>query len=232
MILTKKQIKNIIFDLDGTLIDSADDVLRILIKNINKNGGNLSLDTKIKMGPPLIDMIESVVPQMPAEIKHKIVDDFRNEYENESLDKTLPFGGAVEFLTVLKKAGFNIFVATYKPKYQSIKVLEKYFKDLYLDVVTPTEIEDFQNSKTKTDILRLIVLKWGISPDETIMVGDAKTDIICAKEIGMFTAAALWGYGENYEFVDADIKLNSITELYQDMQDLVKEKEINEEQYV
>ena len=38
MILTEKQVKNIIFDLDGTLIDSAKDVLRILINNINKNG--------------------------------------------------------------------------------------------------------------------------------------------------------------------------------------------------
>ena len=45
------KIDSIIFDLDGTLINSEKDVSRILIQMVNKNGGNLSADTKIKLGP-------------------------------------------------------------------------------------------------------------------------------------------------------------------------------------
>ena len=215
---TKIGVKNVIFDLDGTLIDSAFDVIRLLINVINQNGGELSQNTRIKIGPPLIDMIKTVAPDFSDEIIQKIMDEFRIAYEHDDLEKTVPFEGIIELLNELKSKNINVFIATYKPKHLAMSILNRHFNGLYKDIVTPSEIENFADGKTKTDILRLLMSKWEINPSEAVMVGDAKSDITCAKEAGIMTIGALFGYGDVTEFKLADERVNTT----KDLSDIIK----------
>jgi len=223
MSLTKIKLNNVIFDLDGTLVDSSFDVLRILIDSINKNGGNLCSNTKIKIGPPLIDMITSVVPEFSEEKKYKIQEDFRIAYSADDLKNTIPFDGIIELLNRLKENNIDVFIVTYKPKSLAMKILNRHFNNLYLDVLTPTEIEDFSKGKTKVDILNLLMSKWKILHEESVMVGDAQNDITCAKQLGISTIGALYGYGEVSEFEMADKKVNSVEELSKYLNNLIRE---------
>lgn len=223
MVLTQTKIKNIMFDLDGTLIDSSSDVIRILIDTINKYGANLNADTKIKIGPPLIDMIRSVVPQISDEKMSNILEDFRAAYKNDDLSKTVPFNGIIELLSDLKSNNIDVFIVTYKPKFLAMDLLNKHFTGLYKDIVTPTEVKDFASGKTKIDILNILMGKWNINPKESIMVGDAKSDIICAKAVGIKTIGAVYGYGEEDEFELADKKVFSTDELRTYINSLLKE---------
>jgi len=211
------------FDLDGTLIDSSSDVIRILINTINKHGANLSSDTKIKIGPPLIDMVRSVVPAISDETMQQILDDFRAAYKDDNLDKTLPFNNIIELLNDLKSNNIDVFIVTYKPKFLAMDLLNRHFCGLYKDIVTPTEVQDFASGKTKIDILNVLIKKWNINPKESIMVGDAKSDIVCAKAVGISTIGAAYGYGEENEFELADKKVFSTEELRLHINSLVKE---------
>lgn len=223
MVLIQTKIKNIMFDLDGTLIDSSSDVIRILIDTINKHGGNLGADTKIKIGPPLIEMVRSVVPLVSDETMQKILDDFRIAYKNDALIETVPFAEIIELLNDLKSNNIDVFIVTYKPKFLAMDVLNRHFTGLYKDIFTPTEIEDFGSGKTKIDILNLLIEKWNVKPEESVMVGDAKSDIVCAKAVKMGTIGALYGYGEENEFELADYKVFSPKELKKYINNLIKE---------
>jgi len=223
MSLTKIKLNTVMFDLDGTLIDSSLDVVRILVDSINKNGGSLAHDSKIKIGPPLIDMITSVVPEFSEEVKQQIHEDFRIAYSEDDLNSTIPYGGIVELLKSLKKYNISVFIVTYKPKNLAMKILNRHFNNLYLDVLTPSEIEDFSNGKTKVDILNLLMSKWNVMPEESIMIGDAISDITCAKEVGIATVGAAYGYGEDAEFELADKKVNSVEELSKYLNNLIRE---------
>ena len=64
--------------------------------------------------------------------------------------------------------------------------------------------------------------KWNINPEESVMVGDAKSDIVCAKAVGISTIGAAYGYGEESEFELADKKAFSTEELRTYINSLVK----------
>lgn len=222
MALTKTRLKNVIFDFDGTLIDSSRDVKRILFETVNKYGANLSSSKGIKLGPPMFQMIQSVAPQFSDEKIEKVLVDYAQAYADDPLDETIPFDGVVEMLETLKRNDIGVFIATYKPKELAVDSLNKFFKGLFIDAVTPSEIENFEQGKTKSDIINLIVKCWGISIEDSIMVGDACTDISCAKVLGMDAVGVLYGYGDSSEFDDADYVAKSVSELNRCLLGLIK----------
>jgi phosphoglycolate phosphatase len=220
---TKTKIKNFMFDFDGTLIDSSRDVSRILIEAINKFGGNLSKDTKIKLGPPLIDMISIAAPHLSEETKQKVLVEYEKIYAKDKLEETKPFNGIKELLETLNAKNIKVFIVTYKPRELAIGLLDKYFGGLYLEMFTPSDIENFFPSKTKVDLLNLLISKWQANPKESVMVGDAKSDIMCAKQVGLSTIGAAYGYGEPLEFESADKTASSVKELNEYIKTLVEE---------
>ncbi len=204
-------VKNVFFDLDGTLIESSYDIIRILTDALAKNG--LKPQNPIEIGPPLEEMVKNAIPGIEETTINKVVSDYRADYGTDLLERTVPYLGIIDLLKYLKKEGVNVFIATYKPKHMSLKVLDRHFDGLYKDIITPTEIENFEQGKTKTDIFNLLISKWGLKAGESLMIGDSRSDIDCAKETGLYTIAVLYGFGKPEEFNNADAKAATVGEL-------------------
>ena len=83
--------KYIMFDLDGTLIDSSKDVTRLLIKALCDCGYPVGEDAYIKIGPPLDKMIEATVPSVTKEDNKRIVEYFRELYKIDGTSLTAPY---------------------------------------------------------------------------------------------------------------------------------------------
>lgn len=207
-------IKNFIFDLDGTLIDSAPSIKKHLFAALRKNGFDFKEDIEIKIGPPLPLLIESIVGPIPKANVDKIMSDYRRVYSVACLSETLPYEGIIELLTNLKNQNLNAYIATFKSAISSKPIAELLFDGLYKDLMTPESIADFKNEATKADLLSALMQKHNLSAKECAMIGDAKTDIDGGNEVGMTTIACLYGYGQEGEFDAADFKVGSVSDLW------------------
>ncbi len=203
-VLKNNKISTVIFDLDGTLIDSKAGIVNGLKNAFESCGLKVPQDKNIPIGPPLRDTIINIFPNISEEMIKKITESFTNACHKFDLPVSKPFSNVVELLKTLKNMGIKTFVATYKPKIFSQKILEKYFYGLYVDIITPTElpcwISIYNNNCTKTDIVEFLIKKHSINPELCAMVGDAISDIEAAHKNGLISIAAKYGYGENLNF--------------------------------
>jgi phosphoglycolate phosphatase len=206
-------IKNFIFDLDGTLIDSAPSIKKHLFAALRENGLDFNEYAAIKIGPPLPLLIESIVGHIPKTSVDKIMSDYRRVYSIACLTDTFPYKGIPEILTHLKNKNLNSFIATFKSAISSKPISELLFDGLYKDLMTPESIENFKNEATKADLLKALMEKHKLCAKECAMIGDSKTDIDGGKEVGMTTIACLYGYGQEGEFEAADFKVGNVLEL-------------------
>jgi len=192
-------IKNYIFDLDGTLINSCNEVLECFKKAFNVTGYPLdeSRLTDNLIGPPLREIILNIAPELDDEkILNEITLNFRNIYDNDTNDSSVLYDGIFEFLTKLKESGKKVFLATLKPTKPTQRILRDFLPDIFDDVYT---IDKFQKHITKKEMILDIIKKYNLNKSETLMLGDAASDAISANEAGITSVGALWGYGDNKE---------------------------------
>ena len=206
---------NYIFDLDGTLINSSKEVL-LCFKKAFEQANYPILPSRLNsdvIGPPLRDIITIIAPELKNENTIKqIENNFRNLYDNDKNDISELYFGVPDVLLKLKEQGKRIFLATFKPKKPTQRILKQIKLDIFEDVYT---IDKFEHHITKTEMIEDIIEKYSLLRNETAMVGDAKSDMAAAKEAEVTAIGALWGYGTNKAPLreTADYCINDMEEL-------------------
>ena len=167
-------VKLVIFDLDGTLVDSDKTVIRLL----NTIREDLNLPTlKIKdisfylsLGGE--EMIKKTIAN-EIDTKHYL-EIFRQRYLDDSLDNENLFDGVIDYLNHLKSKGIQMAVFTNKPKDLTIKTLNRHqIYDFFNYIVTRDDV-DFK--KPDPDGCHKIIKMSSISPENIIMIGDSELD--------------------------------------------------------
>ena len=230
-VLSINSIESAIFDLDGTLVDSKAGIVNGLKDAFLRCGFKVPENAVIPVGPPLYDTILNVFPNIDNNSIERITETFRNTYHSFDLPLSKPFDNIVNLLKTLKEYGVKTYIATYKPKVFSSKILEKYFTGLYEDVITPTELptwtDIYKYDCTKSDIVEFLVKKHKINPSKSFVAGDSITDIEAAHKNKMISIAANYGYGDNLHF--AHYSANTPLELCEIILSLVKKEQYQQE---
>lgn len=211
----ENQFKNYIFDLDGTIVNSSDEVLQCFDKAFCQ--ANILFDksrlTHNIIGPPLKEIIKNIKPNITDEELGIVMENFRQIYDYDENDISCLYEGILEFLKMLKKENKKIFLATFKPTIPTIRILNKFgITDLFDDIYT---IDKFGKHITKEEMIKDIINKYNLHKHETLMIGDASSDVIAARTAGVTSIGALWGYGNDKTGLieNADHTINSIMEL-------------------
>ena len=208
-------MRNYIFDLDGTLVNSSEEVLLCFKKAFDKAGYKAAEDrlNSNVIGPPLKGIIELIAPELTDESTiNKIVEYFRGFYDYDEDDISFMYDGAYDLLVKLKNEGKNLFIATYKPEIPTMRIVKKFGLDMFKDIYT---IDKFGEHITKEQMINDIVERYNLEKSETVMIGDAPSDVISAKNAGVTAIGALWGYGTDKTQVvkNSDYTFSKIEEI-------------------
>jgi len=193
---------NIIWDLDGTLIDSEAEILHHLEFALHDASLNVSDQVRpIKIGPPLDVLLRESFPVevLTEEKIKKVVSGFRARYDNSGFPMTKPFDGIEEIIS--DTANFVHYVITNKPNPASQNVIEKMgWKDKVISLKALSV--HAERKKSKTELFAELIAEFGGGASSFIGIGDAKTDAIAARDNNITSVGVLWGSGTREELTD------------------------------
>lgn len=204
--------KAILFDLDGTLIDSAPDIAGALNDLLAEEGRDPYTLAEVKrmVGEGVPRLIEKAFGETGR--TQILADRFVEIYTPRSSLLTFPVDGAIEVLTALREAGVPMAVCTNKPDDATLAVLGDLGLLLYFTVV----IGGTSGLPRKPDpaILLEAARRLGVAACDCLMVGDALPDVAAARAAGIPVVVLREGYGPDAAAdLGADAILDSLTEL-------------------
>lgn len=184
----------VLFDFDGTVFDSAEGITKSVRYALGKMGIEADLkDLMCFAGPPLDEMF-SLRYGMSPEQAHRAVELYRERYTPVGWAECSPFPGMHELMGELRKMGIKLAVATSKPRHFAQKILEKYDMQNDFDIICGSELDGTRGQKW--EVIEYALSQFGIAPNEAIMVGDRKYDVIGAKKCGLDCVGVRFGYAE------------------------------------
>lgn len=188
--------KTILFDLDGTLTDSGEGIINCVIYALERFGLPIPARESLRyfVGPPLH---ESFVKQgVPAERAEEAVAIYRERYVPTGMFENSPYPGVREMLEELKDAGHALYVASSKPEWMCVQILEHFDLAKYFEQICGATMDTSRTNKEA--VIKYLIHENGRS-DNMIMVGDTKFDVIGAKALGIPCIGVSWGYGSVME---------------------------------
>ncbi len=207
--------KVIIFDLDGTLLNTLNSIAffgNTALKKYNLPTLDVSDYPQFigKGAPYLIEKLYEYVNGDPERFNEFFNDamEIYNEYGNKNI---VPYDGIDNLLTALNEKGIKCAVLSNKPHNITVEVCEKHFDGKFECVYGHRESVA---KKPDPFMIHEILKEIGANADECIYCGDSDVDVITAKNANVFMAGAAWGFYGDKPFADADAVLYNPTDIY------------------
>lgn len=194
--------KLLIFDLDGTILNTLDDLAASTNYALEQNSmPKRSLDEiRAFVGNGIRKLIERAVPSGSSEAEKKaVLESFTAHYKAHSANKTRPYDGIVELLEQLKIQGYLMAVVSNKADFAVQSLCETYFPRTFTFVVG--EREGIRR-KPAPDSIYEVLEQLNIPKEEAVYIGDSDVDAETAKNAGIDLIAVTWGF-RNREVLEA-----------------------------
>lgn len=193
--------RSVFFDLDGTVTDSGEGCMngvRYMFKSIGYEDYD---GKKLKgfLGPAVKKHLirEYGFSEGQAEEAYAYYKDY---YINKGIYENKLYEGVTDAIDIIKRSGKSVYLATSKPDFQALKVLDYFgIGNMFSGVFAARHDLGIYD---KNEVLEYAVKKLGDAPD-SVMVGDRYFDIIGGKHVGFDTIGVLYGYGEEQELTRA-----------------------------
>lgn len=191
---------NLLFDLDGTLTDPRDGIVRSIIYALDKFNVPLCDPMFLEqfIGPPLKETFRVLLDTQDDEVLTQAVFWYRERYLVEGYKENQVYRGVSELLSICKESGYRLFLATYKRQDIAISVLSHFHLLTFFDAVYGCDLD-----LTKTALLNQLFEEQNLAPETCLMIGDRKGDIEAGRNNGISTVGVLWGYGSQEELTAA-----------------------------
>lgn len=201
--------KLIIFDLDGTLLNTLEDLADSGNYILSKYGFDQhSLDDyRYFVGNGIYKLVERILPENKREktFVEEVKSQFMTYYDQHKADKTAPYQGIIELLEELQHRGIKMAIASNKAQEAMEPLVEFYFPTITFAAVfgQRTGIPTKPDPNIVFDILN----KTNISKSDTLYVGDTAVDMQTAKSAGVKSVGVLWGFRPKEELIQAQAEL-------------------------
>ncbi|MBI5075969.1 MAG: HAD-IA family hydrolase [Nitrospirae bacterium] len=204
-------LKLIIFDLDGTLVDSSMDLTNALnyaiepcaIKKLT------AAQTRSLVGEGITKLIENLLGPDRRDFQSLVLDRFMSHYSDHLVDFTVPYPGVAETLKDL--SSYRKAVISNKREFLSRMVLEKLGLLQYFDAVLGSD--SVGEKKPSPGPLMKVMDMLCCQPAETVIVGDSNVDIEAGKAAGTMTCAVTYGFRDVSLLQDADLVIDAFPDV-------------------
>ena len=191
----RPEVKHVVFDFDGTLVDSLPGIAVSLRAALEKHAEEETVpDLRRFIGPPIARMIPALWPHLPAEVCEKVLRDFCLHYDTQGCLLSVPYPGVATTLSRLHRNGLMLYVLTNKRLVPTKTVVRALGWDkLFVELVTP----DAQTPPYpgKTEAGWAFAQRRGLQGPACVMVGDSADDLAAAARCGFTFVHAAYGYG-------------------------------------
>lgn len=186
-----KKISAVLFDFDGTLMDTNDIILKSWQHTFRHVLGREE-DEEVLLntfGEPLALTMQNFFG-VEGEALQECMDIYRSFQKDTFLDSIALFPGITEMLQELKDAGFTLALVTSRLKETTLQGVEKFGLAPYFDVIVTAN--DCTKHKPDPQPINITLEKLGISPEEAVMLGDTVMDMGCARNAGVISVLVGW----------------------------------------
>lgn len=197
--------KAVIFDLDGTLLDTIDDIADSCNAVLERMGYHLFDREAYKhfVGRGVDELIATLIDKGemdPAEF-HELKAGYLEEYAQRQRHHTKVYEGIIPLLKKLKTKGIKLGILSNKPHFQTIDVVKHYLPMISFDMVMGKRPE--YPIKPDPTSLEFMLKTWALKKVEALYVGDTNTDMETAANAGVYSVGVLWGFRTKQELIDA-----------------------------
>jgi phosphoglycolate phosphatase len=199
---------NILFDLDGTLLNTHEGIQHSFdyayLKTFN-NKNKINLSNHI--GPPIDEILIKLIPNLDQKIINLFVDNFKANYDHEGYLKSKIYDGTFDLLNTLQSQNYQIFLCTNKRENPTKKLLSNFnITNFFTEVFC---LNKEQNSN-KESLIKSIILLKNLNPNNTFYVGDTKNDEISSINNKIEFIYAKYGFDQfstNAKFISKPLDL-------------------------
>lgn len=196
MIYMKSNIKCVIFDLDGTLVNTIEDLgyaCDYLLRNCGIEPKWTENDYKQFVGNGAKLLVDRAFGgKLSADELDKQYSLFKIKYSEIKMDNAHIYSGIYETVKTLKDCGLKVAVCTNKPASAAEEMVEQLFGKGFFDIITGAS--DDIPKKPDTAMANLILSKMNVTAEECVWIGDSSVDMESAQNLGCRSIAVLWGF--------------------------------------
>ena len=188
------RIKAVIWDLDGTLLNTLDDLAASVNAALAQNGmpGRTRDEVRLFVGNGVQKLVERAVPEGKDDARVRSVHAaFIAHYAQHSRDRTRPYDGVPELLDALSAQGVGHAIVSNKVDFAVRELSRAYFGERIQIAVGD---DPSRRKKPAPDSVLEAMRRMGVSARETVYVGDSDVDVLTARNAGVACCAVSWGF--------------------------------------
>ena len=188
------RIEAAIFDLDGTILNTSEDLCLSLNYVLKKYGlPERSVDdTKRFLGYGIRRLVErGTGEERSSDLLDDMVGDFKAHYKLHCMDATRPYAGITELLKLLRERGIRTAVVSNKADFAVRELMDRFFPGLFDAAIGERE---GVRRKPAPDSVNEVLKVFGIQPENAVYIGDSEVDIQTAQNAGVRCVCVAWGF--------------------------------------
>jgi HAD superfamily hydrolase (TIGR01509 family) len=210
------RIKALLFDIDGTLVDSNDFHVRAWQEVFHEAGHDFTAEIiHGQVGKGGDNLLPSLLPDLSEEEQEAIAEEHGPRYRDRYMDQVRPFPGARDLLVRAKQDGLTVALATSANPEELDHYVELLDAKDLVDVTTSKG--DVEATKPAPDIFAAAIEKAGVAPEQALVIGDTPYDVLAAKRAGAEAIGLLSG-----GFKEEDLRAAGAVAVYRDAADLLE----------
>ena len=197
--------KTAVFDLDGTLLDSLEDLHLSTNAALAAHGMPTHSidDVRRFVGNDIALLIHRAVPAgTPADVESAVLEDFKRHYGAHCEDHTGPYPGIPQMLAHLREAGVSVAVVSNKADFAVQELVARQFPDTFDAVLGENEAAGIRK-KPAPDMVEAALERMGATHEGLVYVGDSEVDVQTAASVSCPCVSCTWGFRSVAQLVEA-----------------------------